>query len=215
MKAYALARFLVVKLFFVVFPSGFRRPAHEPHIPTAHTLLPQQRTVSSDGFRPDWWIIISFCCCDACSLLLRYRLLQHLLLSICHPKGAMITPVIAWQGLPMLQQESSFIPGSTTTHESERRCNFGSEDVPCLGQLHDLFTGGSVRTEPGMHVETLSAWRRRQGVSSVHPQRATKALTRLLHRGHDAERKLILAASSRSAQAKSQRAEARAEAFTL
>ena len=24
-----------------------------------------------------------------------------------------------------------------------------SEDVPCLGLLHDVFTGGSVRAEPG------------------------------------------------------------------
>ena len=31
------------------------------------------------------------------------------------------------------------IPDSTTTHESKRRCNFRSEDVPCLGQLPRYF----------------------------------------------------------------------------
>ena len=52
-------------------------------------------------------------------------------------------------------------------------------------------------------------------MSSVHPQRETQALIRRLHKDHEAERKLVLGASSRSAQAKSQRAEALVEAFTL
>ena len=56
---------------------------------------------------------------------------------------------------------------------------------------------------------------RRQGVSSVNPQRGTKALTRHLHKDHEAERKLVLAVSSRSAQTKSQRAEELVESFIL
>ena len=39
-------------------------------------------------------------------------------------------------------------------HESEHRCNFRSKDFPCQGQLHDVLTGGSVRTEPDMNVKT-------------------------------------------------------------
>ena len=43
----------------------------------------------------------------ACSLLPQYRTLQHLLLSICHPRGANATLVIVWQGALMLPQQSS------------------------------------------------------------------------------------------------------------
>ena len=50
---------------------------------------------------------------------------------------------------------------------------------------------------------------------SVHPQHGTKALIRHLHKDHEAEWKLVLAASHRSVQAKSQRAEALVEAFIL
>ena len=50
-------------------------------------------------------------------------------------------------------------------------------------------------------------------MSSVHPQHGTKALIRYLHKNHEAELKLVLAASNRSAQAKSQRAVALVEAF--
>ena len=37
--------FCTINLFFVSFPSGFRGPAHEPHIPTTHTI-PHQRLPS-------------------------------------------------------------------------------------------------------------------------------------------------------------------------
>ena len=47
----------------------------------------------------------------------------------------------------------------------------------------------------------------------MHPQRGTKALIRHVHNHHEAEWKLLLAASSRST--KSQRAETLVEAFTL
>ena len=52
-------------------------------------------------------------------------------------------------------------------------------------------------------------------MSSLYPQRSTKALIRQLYKYHEAEWKLVLAASSSSAQAESQRAEALVEAFTL
>ena len=61
----------------------------------------------------------------------------------------------------------------------------------------------------------LPASRRRQEASSVHPQRGTKAFIRHWHKDHDAEWKLVPAASSRAAQVKSQRAEALVEALFL
>ena len=48
----------------------------------------------------------------------------------------------------------------------------------------------------------------------MHPQRGTKPLIRYAHKDHEAEWELVFAAKSRSAQAKSQRAEALVEAFT-
>lgn len=61
------------------------------------------------------------------------------------------TAVIFWRGLLILQQQqqSSSPVGHRHTREGERRCNFRSEDVPGLGLLHEVFTGGSVRAEPG------------------------------------------------------------------
>ena len=57
------------------------------------------------------------------------------------------------------------------THEGERRCNLGSEDVPLSGSTSRSCTGGSVRgTNQGKNVMPPAS-PRRQGVSSAHPQR--------------------------------------------
>ena len=79
-------------------------------------------------------------------------------------------PVIFWRGFPCYTSSphSGFV---NDTHEGERRCNFRSEGVPCMGLLHEFFTGGSVRAEPGQERQMLPASRRRQRVPSVHPQR--------------------------------------------
>ena len=52
-------------------------------------------------------------------------------------------------------------------------------------------------------------------MSSVYPQRGTKALIGHLRKGREAKWKLVVAASSRSAQAKSQRTEALIEASAV
>ena len=100
------------------FPSGFRglalshntnthkilplqRPPPMASVPTGGPLPPAAATATAAPAAPVAAIP------GACSLLLQYRLLQHLLLSICHPKAANKTPVIVWQGLPMLDQRSS------------------------------------------------------------------------------------------------------------
>ena len=111
----------------------------------------------------------------------------------------------------MLQQQFSFPPRQRHT-KGQRRCNFPSKYVPCLGHLHDFLSGGSVRTEPGENVKCCL--RRGDGKECPqYPPHGTTALIRDLLKDHEAEWKLLHAASSKSAQAKSQRARALVEAF--
>lgn len=63
------------------------------------------------------------------------------------------------------------------THEGERHCNIRPEDVPSLGLLHGVFTGGSFQAGPGQEHQMLPASLGRQGLSPVHPQH---------HQGFDA-----------------------------
>ena len=59
-----------------------------------------------------------------------------------------LTPVILGGGFPCYSRtpHSRF---DKDAREGERRRNFRSEDAPCLGLLHEVFTDGSVRAEPG------------------------------------------------------------------
>ena len=92
----------------------------------------------------------------------------------------------------------------------ERRCNFRSEDVPCLVQIHGVLVGRSVQTEPGKSFLKKSlASRRQRSVSYVHSQPGTKVLVRLhLHKDHQAECKSVLAAGSISVDKESARTSA-------
>ena len=63
----------------------------------------------------------------------------------------------------MLQHQSSF----PVRQRNARRSNVAATN---LGLLHDVLTGGFVRAEPGRERQMLPASRRRQGVSSAHPQ---------------------------------------------
>ena len=119
-----------------------------------------------------------------------------------------------------LDRQSSF-PVRRHTQRSTSLLPPGSR-CPLFGLLlHKVLVGGFVRAEPRQECKMLPASRRRQGVSSVHPPRCTKAFVRHLQNGHEAKWKLVLARSSRSAHAesqraaKSQRAEAFVEAFIL
>ena len=115
--AYAFMCFLLY--FFSRFLLRFLGPAHEPHTPTNHTIWPHQRpapmaSVPTGGLPPTSFCCCdarsssssssSICCCNTCNLLVQNRLLQHLLLSSERNKEILID----WQGLVMLQQQSSF-----------------------------------------------------------------------------------------------------------
>ena len=99
----------------------------------------------------------SICCCNTCSCNTGCCNTS----CYCHPKAAKITLVIVRRGVSMLQQQASS-RFDNDTHESERRCNFRSQDVPRLGQLQ-VSHGGSVRTESGNNVKCCL----RRGVGSV------------------------------------------------
>ena len=162
-KAYALTCFFFHFFFRFFSPSGFRGPPHEPH--TCH--LPTQSRHNNGPLR---WLPSRLvdnhllrhpqqqqpqqqhllCCCNTCSLLLQYG--QHLLLSKLSFEGSNYN---ARDCLAAASYATAaiLIPGATTTHERERRCNFRSEHVPCVGQLDEVLPGGSVRTEPGKNVK--------------------------------------------------------------
>lgn len=112
----------------------------------------------------------------------------------------------------MLQQQASFRPRQRYTCITNVAATFQSKDAPCLGHVDYFYTGGSVRTETGKNAKCCP--RRRDGKECPHnPPNTTKALIRHLHKEHEAGSKLVLAVSSKPAQAKSQRAEALVEAF--
>ena len=88
------------------------------------------------------------------------------------------------------------------------------QKMPPVWAIFYFLTGGSVRTEPGKNVKCRL--RRGDGKKSPqYPPHGTKALIRQLHKDHEAGWQLLLAVSSKPAQAKSQRAEALVDAFTL
>ena len=91
--------------------------------------------------------------------------LQHLVLSICHPKRAQI-------GGDIPATSAALIPGPTATHTN--KVNVAATSVKILNprsELHEVFTCGSIRAEPGQEPQVLPASWRRQGVSSIRPQR--------------------------------------------
>ena len=168
------------------FPSGFRGVALEPYIPTAHTMLPPRGT----------------CSLSAAAI----------------PAAATPRPVIRKE---QTQRQCLFGRGfpcysssphsrfNNDTHKSEHRCNSRS-DVPCLGQLHEVLSGRSVRTEAGKNINAACV---------AETARSALFTPTTWHQGfdqtyHEAEWKLVLAAS-RSAQAKSQGAEVLVEASTV
>ena len=109
------------------------------------------------------------------------------------------------------------IPGSTTTHTKVNvAATFGQEMSPVWANFTDVLTGGSVRDEPGKTVKCCL----RRGCGKECPPYTHNGAPRLLRpdictRTAKRRRSWFLAASSTSAQAKSQRAETLVEAFIL
>ena len=72
------------------------------------------------------------------------------------------------------------IPGSTSTH-MKRRCNFRSEDVPCLGLIHKV--APAVPSAGQTRARTSCCLRRRDGKECrLYTHNGTKALIRPLHK---------------------------------
>ena len=74
-------------------------------------------------------------------------------------------------------------PGSRfdiDTHEGRRRCNFRSEHVPCLDQLHEV--APAVPSAGRTRAKTSCCLRRRDGKECrLYTHNGTKALIRHLH----------------------------------
>lgn len=107
---------------------------------------------------------------------------------------------------------AGLIPDSTTTHTNVNVvASFSQKDIPCLWAY---FTKCSpaVPSGPnqGKNMKCYVAGAARVVLSTSTT--AKKALIRHLHKCHEAEGKLVFAASSRPAHAKNQRAEALVEA---
>ena len=138
-------------------------------------------------------------------LLLQHLLLQYPLLQRQHPvsilKGPKITPVIFWRGFPCYSS-SPYSLFDNDTHDDDVAATFLSEDVPCLG-----FTKFSPAVPFGPNQGNIPECCLRRGDGKECPpytHNDTKALMRYVHNDREAERKLILAASSRSGRTKSQ-----------
>ena len=142
-------RYVVVG-FSLVFPRldsvGQLLSAHETHIASTHySHISAPPTIRSDGFM---WVTTSSSCSTPAAAAAQQEhvplqhpvLLQNTLLHYpLYSKYNASTSSDIWRRLPTLTGAAAvLIPGSTSTHEGERRCNFRSEDVPCLGLLHEV-----------------------------------------------------------------------------
>ena len=86
-----------------------------------------------------------------------------------------------WRRPPTLQQQQSSSPVRHDTHEGERRCNFRSEDVPCLGLLHEV--APAVPSAGRTRARTSCYLGRRDGKECrLYTHNGTKALIRNLHK---------------------------------
>ena len=138
--------------------------AHETHITSTHySHNSAPPTTRADRFL---WTTISSCCCKA-----RSGRSACCCNTLYPAKITAVQAVIFWRRLPTLQQQQSSSPVRhrrtrklTSLQLSVRRC-------PVSGPTPRGCTGGSVRgTNQGKNA-MLPASPRRQGVSSVHPQR--------------------------------------------
>ena len=82
-------------------------------------------------------------------------------------------------GFPSYNSSSSLTPGSTST-QMKRRCNFRSEDLPCLGPLHEV--ARAVPSAGRIRARASCGLRRRDGKECrLYTHNGTKALIRHLH----------------------------------
>ena len=154
---------VVSSLFFSRLDSvGELLSAHETHNVTSthysHNSAPS--TIRSDGFL---WTTTSSCCCNARS---SSAATIHAAATLSSEHSANTCSDI-WAAASHATAAAALISGST---HMKRRCNFRSEDVPCLGLFHKV--AQAVPSAGRTRARTSCCLRRRDGgVSSVHPQR--------------------------------------------
>ena len=108
-------------------------------------------------------------------VLLQYRLLQH---PLSRDNASTSSDILAVAS--HATAAAFLIPGSTSTH-IKRRCNFRSEDVPCLGLLHEDVP--AVPSAGRTRARTSCCLRRRDGKECrLYAHDGTKALIRHLHK---------------------------------
>ena len=156
------------------------------HITSTHySHNPAPPTTRSDGFLRT---TTSSCCCNArrstsnssstCCCNTRCCCDSRCSNTLYRSKITPVQAVIFWRRLPTLQQQQSSPP---VRHRHERRCNFRSEDVPCLGLLHEF--APAVPSAGRTGARTSCGLRRREGEGCrLYTHNGTKALIRRLHK---------------------------------
>ena len=148
-KAYALTCFFFI-FFFVFFPllDSVAPPMSRTHAIYPHN--PATTTARSDGFRQDWWTTTSFdtrssssrsssiCSAAATPAACFCNTGNTCCYQNCHSKGAIITPVIAWQRLPMPQRQSSF-PARQRHTNVNVAATFGQNMSPVWANLTKFY----------------------------------------------------------------------------
>ena len=133
-------------LFFRLDSVGQLVSAHEKHIVSTHySHSSAPPTARSDGLL---WTTTSSCCCNArssssnssstCCRNIRCCCSTRCCNTLYRAKITPVQAVIFWRRLRTLQQQQSSSRFDIGIHEGERRFNFRSEDVPCLGLLHEV-----------------------------------------------------------------------------
>lgn len=125
--------------------------------------------------------------------------LEHLLVAATTPADAILYVVaiylsseesiykaVFWRRLRMLEQQSSLPDLQRHAHEGYCRCNARPVDISLV------FTGEVVRTKPRQKRQILGYADAKD--CPLYAQNGTKDFIRHLHKGHEAQWKLVLAA---------------------
>ena len=155
---------------WIPWDSFFRPMRHITRVPTTHTILLHQRLgrMASCGPPPPRAAATPAAAAataaaraaatPSAAAIHRVTLLQHPLSSKYNASTSSDILAAASQATAA----AVLIPGSTSTH-MKRRCNFRSEDVPCLGLLHEVAPAvpSAGRTRQERHAACVAKTARR------------------------------------------------------
>ena len=182
---------LVLRCFFS--PSGFRGTSAFCPLDITNTHYshnPAPPTTQSDGFL---WTTTSSCCCNA-----RSSNSSNSSSTCCRntrcccntrccntskENASTSSDILAAGSHATAAEVAVLISGSTSTqHKGERRCTFGSEDVLCLGLLHEVAPAVPSAGRTGARTSLLPASPTRQGECRLYTHNGAKALIRHLRK---------------------------------